>query len=165
MNHRITHLGQFSFRWPWEEEPLEIVTIEPSRPLPHPRLPVASVDPRGPQLPMQPPSPEVQRPGTCPPGYIRRSVPPFDCLPPVATEERYLPPPIPIPVDPIPIQAPIDGPITAPMAPPTSAPLTPTPTSSLPAMPFGLPMESAPVVAPNMSGSGFLGQVRLVRRP
>ncbi len=170
MSHRITRLGQFSFKWPWESEQPEEVIVGPPRPLPPPRIPVASVDPRSPRTPLRPPSPEVLRPGACPPGYIRRPVPPYDCLPPVATQERYLPPPIPIPVDPTPpIQVPVDMPITAPAPamPPTSVPLvpTPTPTSRLPSMPFGLPMESAPIVAPSMSGSGFLGQVPLVRRP
>ncbi len=171
MSYRITRLGQFSFKWPWEAEPLEEVRVGPPGPLPPP---VASVDPRGPRVPMQPPSPEVQRPGMCPPGYIRRSVPPFDCSPPVATEERHLPPPIPIPVDPTPLQAPSATPITAPAFTPTPTPSstptpalapTPTPTSGLPSLPFGLPIESAPIVAPGMSGSGFLGQVPLVRRP
>ncbi len=116
--------------------------------------------------------PEVQRPGTCPPGYIRRPVPPYDCLPPVATGERTrtLPPPIALPPQRTPTQSPLVTP-TPTGAPPTSMPtsgggLIPTATEGgLPSMPFGLPMESAPVVAPNMSGSGFLGQVPLVRRP
>ena len=176
MNLRIMRLGQgngpFSFRWPWEAERGEDVIVSPPRPLPPPRVPVASVDTRRPRTPLRPPGPEVQRPGTCPPGYIRRAVPPFDCLPPIETGESFLPPPIPIPLDPTPpIRAPIDMPITAPTPtpslPPTSAPLvpTPTPTSGLPSMPFGLPMDSAPMVAPSISGRGFLGQVRLVRCP
>ncbi len=159
MSYRITRLGQFSFKWPWESEPLEEVRMEPPQPLPPP---VASVDPRGPRVPMQPPGPEVQRPGTCPPGYIRRSVPPFDCLPPMATQERHLPPPIPIPLDPTPIQAPIDAPMPTPSIPPTSA--APLPPSGVP--PIDVPIASVGYSNPfGLSGAGFLPQVRIARRP
>ncbi len=125
--------------------------------------------PRAPSPPLPRRGPEQQRPGACPPGYIRRPVPPYDCLPPVATGEQNIPMPLPISV--APVQAPTDTPILTPTPTPsltpTPAPLvpTPTPTSSLPSMPFGLPMDSSPMVAPDMSGTGFLGQVRLVRCP
>ncbi len=115
---------------------------------------------RPPRLPRR--GPEVQRPGTCPPGYIRRPVPPYDCLPPVATGERGipLPPPIALPPERIP------PPGAPPISMPTSSGLIPTATEGgLPSMPFGLPIETTPIVAPGLSGSGFLPQVRIARRP